>query len=224
MKVGLEQKVSQSQLEKSWYQAECRQCPRLASFLSEIKQKYPAYYCRPVAPFGEQNAELLVVGLAPGMHGANASGRPFTGDFAGVLLYQTLYKFQFASSAESISAQDGLKLHNCRITNAVKCLPPQNKPTTDEEKTCNAFLRAELKQADLKVIIALGSVAHRAILRANGLTLSQFPFSHAAEHELGNGQVVIDSYHCSRYNTQTKRLTSEMFEQVFALAQARLNR
>lgn len=203
---------------KSWYNEDCRKCPRLASFLATVKQQNPTYYCRPVAPFGDLTAALLVVGLAPGMHGANATGRPFTGDHAGILLYETLYKYGFASQPQSVSADDGLLLHNCRITNAVKCLPPQNKPTTEEEKTCNPYLQAELQQADLRVIIALGNVAHKAVLRALHLKPAAYMFSHGAQHVLDDGRVLIDSYHCSRYNTQTKRLTPLLFEQVFAKA------
>jgi uracil-DNA glycosylase family 4 len=142
----------------------CRKCERLATFLDEVSEKYPDYFAKPVPAFGDRNAQLLIVGLAPGMHGANATGRPFTGDFAGILLYETLYKFGFSSNAESVSAKDGLKLNNCRITNAVKCLPPQNKPVGEEIKTCNEFLKQELKALPQgAVILALGSIAHHAV-------------------------------------------------------------
>ncbi len=201
----------------------CTQCPRLTGFLHEIKAKYPAYFCQPVPPFGDPQARLLIVGLAPGMHGANASGRPFTGDHAGILLYQTLYKFGFASVAESKSVDDGLQLLNCRITNAVKCLPPENKPTTAEIRTCNAFLQAELQALpQSSVIVALGGIAHNAVLRAYALKQSQHKFAHNVVHELPDGHQLLDSYHCSRYNTQTKRLTQAMFEAVFAQATSSL--
>jgi uracil-DNA glycosylase len=195
----------------------CRDCPRLAAFLDGVRRKHPDYHARPVAPFGAANPRLLIVGLAPGMHGANRSGRPFTGDFAGILLYATLHRFGYASAALSVSADDGLKLKNCRITNAVKCLPPQNKPELDEVKQCNRYLQAEL--AGLKrgtPVLALGTVAHQAVLMAVGAKKASFPFAHRACHQLPNGLVLYDSYHCSRYNTQTRRLTPEMFAAVFA--------
>jgi uracil-DNA glycosylase family 4 len=201
------------------FDLDCRRCPRLAEFLDEVGAQYPDYHARPVAPFGDKNIELLIVGLAPGMHGANATGRPFTGDHAGILLYQTLYDFGFSNKPISESADDGLKLKNCRITNAVKCLPPQNKPTTDEIKICNDFLKQEL--AELKpgtVVLALGTIAHNAVLRAFGLKVGQYKFGHQHEHTLPDGLWLLDSYHCSRYNTQTKRLTEEMFQSVFARA------
>ncbi len=199
----------------------CRQCDRLASFLDEVKAEHPDYFASPVPPFGAKKAQLLVVGLAPGMHGANRTGRPFTGDHAGILLYETLHAFGFASKPESISADDGLKLKNCRITNAVKCLPPQNKPTGSEINQCNAFLAEELKTMPKNsVLIALGTIAHNAVLRAMGLKLSSFKFAHNAEHHLSDNITLIDSYHCSRYNTQTKRLTEDMFHDVFAKAKA----
>ena len=201
------------------FDIDCRRCSRLATFLDEVGSDYPDYHARPVEPFGAKKIELLIVGLAPGMHGANATGRPFTGDYAGVLLYQTLFDFGFSNKPVSVSADDGLKLKNCRITNAVKCLPPQNKPTTDEVKICNDFLKQEL--AELKpgtVVMALGSIAHGAVLRALGLKVGQYKFGHAAEYALPKGLWLLDSYHCSRYNTQTKRLTDEMFQDVFARA------
>ncbi len=205
------------------FTTDCRRCPRLVSFLGEVRAQFPAYYCAPVPPFGNSAARLLVVGLAPGMHGANASGRPFTGDYAGILLYDTLHRFGFASGPESRSAVDDLVLFDCRITNAVKCLPPQNKPSLDEVRTCNPYLAAEL--AGLPpgaVVLALGSVAHGAVLRALGLKPAAFPFCHGAEHTLAPGRRLLDSYHCSRYNTQTRRLTEPMFHAVFARARALL--
>lgn len=194
----------------------CRQCPRLSKFLGEVKKDYPDYHARPVSPFGVAKPRLLIVGLAPGMHGANATGRPFTGDYAGVLLYETLYEFGYSTKAQSVSADDGLKLKRCRITNAVKCLPPQNKPTGEEINTCNPYLREEILSLPKKtVILALGSIAHKAVLKALGLKEKDYKFGHANEHQLDDGRVLIDSYHCSRYNTQTKRLTEKMFKDVF---------
>lgn len=204
--------------ESPTFQPDCRRCPRLAQYLDEVKTAYPDYYTRPVPPFGATPARLLVVGLAPGMHGANRTGRPFTGDFAGILLYQTLHKFGLASHSESIAHGDGLILSNCRITNAVKCLPPANKPDTSEIRQCNRYLKNELTQfvgQGGKAILALGGVAHRAIVMALGIKSTIFPFGHGAVHQLDNDLWLYDSYHCSRYNTQTKRLTAEMFEQIF---------
>jgi uracil-DNA glycosylase family 4 len=196
----------------------CRACPRLSGFLGEVARKYPHYHSAPVAPFGVRGSRLLVVGLAPGMHGANATGRPFTGDYAGLLLYRTLHQFAFASAAESVAADDGLQLLDCQITNAVKCLPPQNKPTGEEVRCCNRFLMAELGALpDNAVVIALGGIAHKAVLRALGLKQSAHGFAHGKEHGV-QGLTLIDSYHCSRYNTQTRRLTSDMFAAVFARA------
>ena len=166
----------------------CTRCPRLAAFLTDVRSKHPDYFARPVPSFGEDGARLLIVGLAPGMHGANATGRPFTGDHAGILLYRTLHEFGFATRPESVSADDGLKLSGCRITNAVRCLPPENKPTTEEVNFCNAFLAQEL--GDLPrpgIVLALGTIAHRAVLRAFGLRLSAYRFGHAARHELEAG-------------------------------------
>jgi uracil-DNA glycosylase family 4 len=198
------------------FDQQCRLCPRLANFLDEVKQKYPDYHARPVAPFGDDNAKLLVVGLAPGMHGANATGRPFTGDYAGLLLYEALYEFGYSNQILSESLHDGLVLTNCRISNAVKCLPPQNKPTGDEITQCNAFLAAELATLSKgAVILALGTVAHQAVLKALGLKANSAKFAHNAQHNLPNGLVLVDSYHTSRYNVQTKRLTKTEFTDVF---------
>ena len=200
------------------FDLDCRACPRLASFLDEVKAEHPEYHCRPVAPFGDPAARFLVVGLAPGMHGANATGRPFTGDYAGVLLYETLHKHGFATKPESVSRDDGLELPNCRITNAVKCLPPQNKPVGGEINECNHFLAAELEHLEPgSVVLALGKIAHDAVLKARGLKLSAAKFAHAAEHDLGHF-TLLDSYHCSRYNTNTRRLTTEMFDAVMGRA------
>lgn len=170
-------------------------------------------------PFGDSDPRLLIVGLAPGLHGANATGRPFTGDHAGLLLYRMLHEFGFASRPESRAVDDGLVLHECRITNAVKCVPPGNKPRPEEIRTCNAYLAAEL--AGLRpgtVILALGAIAHASVLAALGLPRSRHRFAHGAEHVLPHRFTMIDSYHCSRYNTQTGRLTEKMFVDVFARA------
>lgn len=201
------------------FDLECRICPRLSSFLDDVKSQYPEYHARPVPPFGAADARLLIVGLAPGMHGANATGRPFTGDHAGILLYETIHKYGFSTAPVSKSKDDGLELLNCRITNAVKCLPPQNKPIGSEINSCNSFLRQELEQmpAD-SVILALGSIAHNSVIKAFSLRQKDFKFGHNSLHQLKPGLQLLDSYHCSRYNTQTRRLTPEMFEQVFAHA------
>ncbi len=194
----------------------CRTCPRLDDFLTQVGKEYPDYHARPVAPFGDPEARLLIVGLAPGMHGANATGRPFTGDYAGILLYETLYKFGFSNRPVSESRDDGLVLKGCRITNAVKCLPPQNKPLGSEVKECNRYLRAELEElGEGTVILALGAVAHQAVVRALGLKMKEHPFGHGRIHELEGERWLVDSYHCSRYNTQTRRLTEAMFHEVF---------
>jgi uracil-DNA glycosylase family 4 len=201
---------------KEIFDQDCRKCKRLDDFLCEVKQKHPDYHARPVAPFGDINAELLIVGLAPGLHGANATGRPFTKDYAGLLLYEALYEFGYSNQKKSESLSDGLKLKGCRITNAVKCLPPQNKPTGTEINQCNQFLAAELKTLPKNgVILALGTVAHLAVLKAYNLKLGSAVFAHNAKHNLPNGIRLVDSYHTSRYNMQTKRLTKAMFSDVF---------
>jgi uracil-DNA glycosylase family 4 len=201
----------------------CRRCSRLAAFLDQVRNEFPGYHCAPVPPFGDPAARLLVVGLAPGMHGANATGRPFTGDHAGIILYDTLYRFGFATGPESRSADDGLRLLDCRITNAVKCLPPQNKPSTEEVQTCNPYLAAELTGLPAgSLVLALGTLAHAAVLRALGLKPAAFPFAHGAEHRITPRLRLLDSYHCSRYNTQTRRLTEPMFHGIFARARALL--
>jgi uracil-DNA glycosylase len=203
------------------FDIDCRKCSRLASFLDDVKIKEPTYFAKPVPAFGEENPKLLIVGLAPGMHGANRTGRPFTGDYAGILLYETLYQFGYASAPVSLSEDDGLVLKDCRITNAVKCLPPDNKPTGEEVNICNQYLAAELAGLSPNTtILALGNVAHLAVLKALGLKVGAYKFGHAARHVLPNDQVLYDSYHCSRYNTQTKRLTEAMFHQVFASIQS----
>jgi uracil-DNA glycosylase family 4 len=201
------------------YDPQCRRCPRLARFLDAVRAEEPLYFCRPVAPFGDPDAHLLIVGLAPGKHGANRTGRPFTGDHAGILLYETLHHFGLATAPVSSAQDDGLRLHGARITNAVKCLPPGNKPLPAEVRACNNFLREELAQsAALRVILALGLVAHAAVLRACGLSPGRHRFAHGAEHPLDGDRMLVDSYHCSRYNTNTRRLTAAMFHQVVGRA------
>jgi uracil-DNA glycosylase family 4 len=201
---------------RAWFPAAfdptCTWCPRLAAHLRQMRERCPDYYNLPVPPFGERKARLLIVGLAPGAHGANATGRPFTGDYAGLLLYESLFELGLATRARSHGRGDGLKLRNCRITNAVKCLPPANKPTTAEVDRCNAYLASELQTlAEGAVILALGSIAHRAVLRVFKRRLNVYPFAHGRVHRL-DGHALVDSYHCSRYNTQTGRLTPAMFK------------
>ena len=198
------------------YDSNCKDCDRLSSFLEQVKNKNPDYFCKPVPSVGQKETPFLIVGLAPGMHGANKTGRPFTGDHAGILLYKTLYKFGFSNSEKSESASDNLKLNRCRITNAVKCLPPNNKPSTDEIKNCNKFLRSEIFELkENSILLALGLIAHNAILRTLNLTKKEYKFAHGRRHNLPKKLIMFDSYHCSRYNTQTKRLTESMFHEVF---------
>lgn len=201
------------------FNTHCVDCPRLASHLAHVRERCAGYFARPVPPFGDPAARFLIVGLAPGMHGANRTGRPFTGDHAGILLYRTLHKFGFASAPTSVTCNDGLTLEDCRITNAVKCLPPENKPTTAEIKTCNRFLRTELGSLiPGSLILALGHIAHKAVISALELKQADFAFGHGALHALPQGGRLLDSYHCSRYNTQTRRLTTPMFETIFRQA------
>lgn len=205
----------------------CRQCPRLANFLDEVKTTHPDYFARPVPSFGESGTPFLIVGLAPGMHGANRTGRPFTGDYAGDLLYGSLHKFGFATRAEPLNengnANEKLSLKNCRITNAVRCLPPQNKPEPSEIKQCNGYLMQELSMLpEGAAVMALGTIAHNAVLSALQLRKTNHAFKHGAQHALPNGATLFDSYHCSRYNTNTRRLTTQMFEDVIASIAAHL--
>jgi uracil-DNA glycosylase family 4 len=204
------------------FDSNCTLCARLAAHLAHLRAEYPDYYNAPVAPFGAAAPRLLIVGLAPGAHGANATGRPFTGDYAGLLLYRSLHKFGLSSEPESRARGDGLRLRNCRITNAVKCLPPANKPTTAEVDTCNRYLATELAVLPRgAAVLALGAIAHRAVLRALGLKVGAYPFAHGRVHALPNAApTLVDSYHCSRYNTQTGRLTAAMFEAAVAAAKA----
>jgi uracil-DNA glycosylase family 4 len=205
-------------VDKTVFDKTCRDCPRLATFLDDVKGRYPDYYCRPVPPFGAADARFLIVGLAPGLHGANRTGRPFTGDHAGILLYQMLHKYGFSSRDHSTAADDALALIDCRITNAVKCLPPDNKPVGAEVNTCNRFLASELALLPAtSIVLALGGIAHRAIIKALSRRQADYKFAHAALHDLGEFRL-LDSYHCSRYNTNTRRLTEAMFDDVFAKA------
>ena len=196
----------------------CAHCPRLAAFRQKNRDSFPDRFNAPVPSWGTRGAGLLIVGLAPGLKGANFTGRPFTGDYAGDLLYSTLNKFGYARGTYQARPDDGLTLVNCRITNAVRCVPPENKPTGDEIKKCQPFLEAELAaQPPRAVILSLGKISHDAVLRSTGHKISAFKFAHAATHDLGGGRILVDSYHCSRYNTQTGRLTEAMFHDVFRI-------
>ena len=197
--------------------ANCGLCPRLVTFRRESQAKQPDWFNGAVASFGDPNARLLIVGLAPGLTGANRTARPFTGDFAGDLLYQTLAEYGFSSGTYDRRADDGLQLVDCRITNAVRCVPPKNKPIGAEIKTCRQFLVGQLEQAPKpRAILALGRIAHDSLLTTFGLRRAAYPFAHNARHDLGDGRALYDSYHCSRYNTNTRRLTVDMFRAVFA--------
>ena len=195
----------------------CSLCPRLTAFRAENKIAEPAWFNGPVPSFGDAHARLLIVGLAPGLKGANRTGRPFTGDYAGDLLYATLLKFDFASGCYAARPDDGLKLKGCMIANAVRCVPPQNKPTPEEITTCRPYFIARVAALPkLECLLALGRIAHDQTLSALGLRKADFPFGHGKRHEIKPGLVLFDSFHCSRYNTNTGRLTTAMFEQVFA--------
>lgn len=200
--------------------ANCPRCPRLFSYLAEQRAKEPQWHNAPVPSFGSADAELLIVGLAPGVRGANRTGRPFTGDYAGDLLYQTLHQFGFANDRFDARPDDGLILVKTAVTNAVRCVPPENKPTGTEITNCRPFLIATLARfAHVKAILVLGRIAHDSTLRALGVPLKQAPFKHGARHMIGR-YALFDSYHCSRYNTNTRRLTPEMFCAVFAQLKA----
>lgn len=202
---------------------DCNTCPRLADFRCKNREKFPHFYNGPVPSFGPQSAQLLIVGLAPGLKGANRTGRPFTADYAGDLLYATLLKYGFAKGIYKADPKDGLELTNCRITNAVRCVPPENKPLPEEQKNCLPYFHGEIaSMPNLKALLALGLIAHNAVLTAFGAKKSAFKFAHGARHELRPGVVLFNSYHCSRYNTQTKRLTTEMFESVVETIQKNL--
>jgi uracil-DNA glycosylase family 4 len=202
---------------------DCRLCPRLGAFRDANRTLYPDFHNAPVPSFGESDARLLIVGLAPGLKGANQTGRPFTGDYAGDLLYATLREFGFAQGSYERRPDDGLRLADCRVTNAVRCVPPENKPTGSEIKTCRRFLESEIAAMPrLEALLALGAVAHGAVLASLGLVRNRYPFAHGALHELPSGPLLADSYHCSRYNTNTGRLSEAMFRQVFEELRRRL--
>jgi len=195
---------------------DCGLCPRLAGFRAANAAAYPDFHNAPVPAFGPVDAGILIVGLAPGLRGANRTGRPFTGDYAGDLLYDTLDRFGLSTGTYDRRADDGLALVGCRITNAVRCVPPENKPTTVEAATCGSFLAAEIAALpNLQAVLALGALAHGATLAALGLRKSALRFAHGALHVLPGGLLLADSYHCSRYNTNTGRLTEAMFHAVF---------
>ena len=202
---------------------DCRLCPRLAAFRDDNRRRYPPFHNAPVPSFGSRDARLLIVGLAPGLKGANRTGRPFTGDYAGDLLYQTLIDHGFADGRYGRRVDDGLRLVDCRVTNAVRCVPPENKPTGGEIKTCRRFLESEIAgMPRLTAILALGAVAHGAVLASQELVRARWPFAHGAVHALPSGHLLADSYHCSRYNTNTGRLTEAMFHQVIEELRRRL--
>jgi uracil-DNA glycosylase len=202
----------------------CPDCPRLAEFRRLNRAQFPDWHNAPVSSFGPDDARLAIIGLAPGLRGANRTGRPFTGDYAGDLLYATLLAFGFASGEYDRRSDDGLKLNDCAIVNAVRCVPPQNKPTPLEIATCRRYLVGALdKLVKLRAIVVLGRIAHDSALRTFGLPLARFPFSHGSIHDLpGDRPMLFDSYHCSRYNTNTGVLTPQMFRTVFASVRAHL--
>ena len=202
---------------------DCPLCPRLVAFREANRAREPLWHNAPVAPFGDIEARLLIVGLAPGMQGANRTGRPFTGDYAGDLLYATLLEYGFAKGTYQARPDDGMKLVDCRIANAVHCVPPQNKPLPAEINTCRQFLAANLEtMPNLRAIVALGRIAHDTVLKPLKLKASQAPFGHGAVHQAGAFKL-YDSYHCSRYNTNTRVLTPDMFRSVFAKIKAELD-
>jgi uracil-DNA glycosylase family 4 len=204
---------------------DCPLCPRLAAFRHAAREREPSWHNAPVPSFGDPQARLLVVGLAPGLRGANRTGRPFTGDFAGELLYGTLNEFGFAQGVFQARPDDGLTLSDCLLTNAVRCVPPENKPVGAEIANCRPFLAATLGQLPrLRTIVALGRIAHESVLRALALRQNAFPFGHASRHQLRPGLALHDSYHCSRYNTNTGVLTPEMFRAVFKSVRTYLDR
>ncbi len=205
--------------------SDCTLCPRLAAFRDDNQEKFPAYFNAPAPSFGPARAKLLIVGLAPGLHGANQTGRPFTGDYAGDLLYATLGKFGLSNDKYASTADDGLVLKQTMITNAVRCVPPQNKPTGPEIRTCRPFLVGQINaMTKLRAILCLGRISHDSTLAALGIRPKEAPFGHGAKHDVPERPFVLfDSYHCSRYNTNTRRLTPEMFEDVFAAINAHIS-
>ena len=209
----------QSPLQSSEPPRDCPLCPRLVEFREACQAEFPDWWNAPVPVFGDQQAWLGIIGLAPGKHGANRTGRPFTGDWAGDLLYATLDRYGLSHGRYDSRADDGLTLDGAIIINSVKCLPPQNKPTPKEINTCRPFMTRQIAELPgLEVFIALGKIAHDSFIRHLGAKLADYKFGHGAEHRLADGRVLIDSYHCSRYNTNTGRLTARMFEQVFERA------
>ena len=203
---------------------DCTLCPRLTAFRQDNRAAYPDFHNGPVPAFGDIGARLLVVGLAPGLKGANRTARPFTGDYAGDLLYPSLTDAGFARGTYGAHPGDGLELADCRITNAVRCVPPANKPTGDEAKTCRPFLVAEIAaMANLRALLALGRFAHEAVIRTFGLRQKDHAFGHGVMHQRPNGLLLADSYHCSRYNVNTNRLTAEMFADVLAALSDRMD-
>lgn len=202
--------------------SDCPLCPRLVAFRHGNREKFPGWHNGPVLSFGPPDASLLIVGLAPGLRGANRTARPFTGDYAGDLLYQTLHRFGFSQGTYNGDITDGLELVGCRITNAVRCVPPKNKPIGTEVRACAPFLKMELS-GPRKVVLALGGLAHGAILSGLGLSKNRFKFGHNAVHEPGHGFTLVNSYHCSRYNTNTGKLSEKMFEDVFRTIRKTLN-
>lgn len=203
---------------------DCDRCPRLRQFLLDLRESHPSYYNAPVPSFGDPAPKLLIIGLAPGMHGANQTGRPFTGDWAGDLLYDAIERYGFSKGKYDARADDGLQLSGVMITNAVRCLPPQNKPIGAECSNCRPFLTDQIKDlTSLRALLCLGKVSHDNTLRALGLKLKDYPFGHGVKYEVAEGLTLFTSYHCSRYNTNTKRLTEDMFMQVFADIRAHLD-
>jgi uracil-DNA glycosylase family 4 len=201
----------------------CPLCPRLSTFLDQCRKDLPTHFNGPVPSFGDPEAELLIVGLAPGLNGANKTGRPFTGDAAGDLLYPTLAKFGFSNNRFDSRLDDGLALHRAMITNAVRCVPPQNKPVGAEVNQCRDFLQAQINALpQLKLLLCLGKISHDSTIRALGGKVAREKFGHGSEYDLG-GFTVLSSYHCSRYNTNTGRLTEDMFDAIFARARDLLN-
>ena len=200
---------------------DCPLCPRLAAFRDGLRSEYPGWWNAPVPAFGDPDAWLVIVGLAPGKHGANRTGRPFTGDYAGELLYATLAKYGLSEGTFEARPDDGLQLRGAMLVNAVRCLPPENKPTPEEIRTCRPFLEAPIAALPkAKVFVALGQIAHQSTVKALGGRLPKAKFGHLAEHRMPDGRLLIDSYHCSRYNQNTGRLTAPMFEAVFERALA----
>ncbi|KQT35419.1 uracil-DNA glycosylase [Sphingomonas sp. Leaf412] len=198
---------------------DCPRCPRLVAFREELRAEYPDWWNAPVNAFGDRDAWLAIIGLAPGKHGANRTGRPFTGDHAGVLLFDTLAKFGLATGTYRATPEDDLALTGAIVINAVKCLPPQNKPTPEEIRTCRPFLEGQAAALpNARVFVALGQIAHQSAVKTLGGRLPKAKFGHLAEHRMPDGRLLLDSYHCSRYNQNTGRLTPEMFEAVFARA------